>query len=75
MCPPCLIEIIKVDISSPVLVEEAKDDFVLGIGLREEVLEDRPVCETDLALVVAIGYGEEDAILESLDFVLGKRVS
>jgi hypothetical protein len=70
VCLPCLVEVVEVDVSGPVLVEEAEDNLVLGIGFREEVLEDGPVVDGDLALPVAVGYGKQDAVLETLDFVL-----
>lgn len=70
MCPPCVVECVEVDVAGPVLVEEAEDDLVLGVGFREKVLEDGPVLYADPALSVAVGYGEEDAILVALDFVL-----
>ena len=67
---PCLVEFIKVDVAGPPLIEEAEDDLVLGIWLREQVLEDGPVVDVDLALLVAVGDLEEDAILVPLDLVL-----
>lgn len=70
VCLPCLIELVEIDVSGPVLVEEAEDDLVLGVGFREEVLEDGPVVYGDLAFPVAIGYSKQDAVLVALDFVL-----
>jgi hypothetical protein len=70
VCLPCLVELVKVDVAGAFLVEEAEDDLVLGIGLREKVLEDGPVVDADLALPVAVGYGEQNAVLVALDFVL-----
>ena len=67
---PCLVEVVEVDVAGPLLVEEAEDDLVLGVGFREEVLEDGPVMDADSALPVAVGYSEEDAVLVALDFVL-----
>jgi len=67
---PCLVEVVKVDVAGPPLIEEAENDLVLGVGLRKQVLEDGPVMDADLALLVAVGYLEEDAILETLDLVL-----
>lgn len=70
MCFPCRVEVVEVDVAGPLLVEEAEDDLVLGVGFREEVLEYGPVLQADLALLVAVGDLEEDAILVPLDFVL-----
>lgn len=67
---PCLVEVVEVDVAGPLLVEEAEDDLVLGVGFGEQVLEDRPVVDADLALLVAIGNLEENAILVPLDLVL-----
>lgn len=67
---PCLVELVEVDVARPVLVEEAENNLVLGVGFREQVLEDRPVMDVDSALPVAVGYSEEDAVLVALDFVL-----
>ena len=67
---PCLVEVVEVDVAGPLLVEEAEDDLALGVGFGEQVLEDGPVMDADLALLVAIGDLEEDAILVPLDLVL-----
>jgi hypothetical protein len=67
---PCLVELVKVNVAGAPLVEEAEDDLVLGVGLCQQVLEDGPVVDIDLALLVAVGDLEEDAILISLDLVL-----
>lgn len=67
---PCVVEVVKVDVAGALLVEEAEDDLVLGVGFGEQVLEDGPVVHADLALLVAVGDLEEDAILEPLDLVL-----
>ena len=70
MCLPCLVEFVKVDVAGAPPVEEAEDDLILGVGLCKQVLEDGPVVNADLALLVAIGDLEEDAILVPLDLVL-----
>ena len=67
---PCLVEVVEVDVAGAFLVEEAEDDLVLGVWLREQVLEDGPVVDVDLTLLVAVGDLEEDAILVPLDLVL-----
>jgi hypothetical protein len=72
VCLPCLVKLVKVDVASPVLVEEAEDDFVFGVGFCEEVLEDGPVVYADPAFPVSVGYREEDAVLVTLDFVLDR---
>jgi hypothetical protein len=70
VCLPCRVELVKVDVAGPVLIEEAEDDLVLGVGFREEVLEDGPVMDSNLALPVAVGYSKQNAVLVALDFVL-----
>jgi hypothetical protein len=70
VCLPCLVELVKVDIAGPLLVEEAEDDLVLGVGFRQEILKDRPVMNADPALPVAVGYGEQNTVLVALDFML-----
>jgi hypothetical protein len=70
VCSPYIIEVLKLDIAGPVLVEEAEDDFVLGVRLRKQVLEDAPVGESDAPGAAAVCDQEEDAILVSLDLVL-----
>jgi hypothetical protein len=67
---PCLVELVEVDVAGALLVKEAEDDLVLGVGFREEVLEDGPVMDGDSALAVAVGYSKQDAVLVALDFVL-----
>ena len=71
MCLPCLVEFVKVDVACAPPVEEAEHNLVLGVGLCEQVLEDGPVVDADLALLVAIGDLEENAILVPLNLVLG----
>lgn len=68
--PPCRVEVIKVDVAGSVGVEEAEDNLVLGIGFREEVLEDGPVVYADPSFAVSIGNLEQNAILIPLDLVL-----
>jgi hypothetical protein len=75
VCLPCLVELVEVDVAGAVLVEEAKDDLVLSVRLREEVLENGPVLYADAALPVAVGDGEQDAVLVALDFVLKRGAS
>jgi hypothetical protein len=70
VCFPYIIEVVEVDDAGPILVEEAEDDFVLGVRFRKQVLEDAPVLEGDAPLPVAVGDLEEDAILVSPDLVL-----
>jgi hypothetical protein len=67
---PILKEVVVVDVTRPISIEEAEDDLVLGVRLREEVLEDGPILNSDSALAFAIRYGEEDTIMEALDLVL-----
>jgi hypothetical protein len=67
---PCVVELVKVDVAGALLVEEAEDDLVLCVGLGEQVLEDTPVVDVDLALALAVCDLEQDAILVALDFVL-----
>ncbi len=71
MCPPCCVEVIEVDVTGSILIEEAENDFVFGVRFCEQILEDRPVVYADFALLVTIGYFEKDAVLVSFDFVLG----
>jgi hypothetical protein len=67
---PCFVELVEVDVAGAFLVEEAEDDLVLGVWLREQVLEDTPVVNVDLTLLLAVGDLEQDAILVALDLVL-----
>ena len=67
---PCVVELVEVDVASALLVEEAENDLVLGVGFCEQVLEDTPVVDVDLALALAVCDLEKDAILVALDFVL-----
>ena len=70
VCLPCLVELVKVNVAGAVAVEEAEDDFVFRVWFGEQVLENGPVLERDLALLVAVGDVEQDAVLVSLDLVL-----
>jgi hypothetical protein len=70
VCLPCLIEFVEVDVAGALLVEETENDLVLGVGLREKVLEHGPVVNVYSALAVAVGDGKEYAVLVALDFVL-----
>lgn len=67
---PCIVEFIKVDVASALLVEEAENDLVLGIGFRKQVLKDTPVMYVNPALSLTICDLEQNAILVALDFVL-----
>lgn len=67
---PCLVELVEVDVAGAFLVEEAEDDLVLGVWLREQVLEDTPVMDVDLSLLLAVCDLEQDAVLVALDLVL-----
>jgi hypothetical protein len=67
---PCLVKFIEADVASSLLVEEAENDLVLGVGFREQVLEDTPIVDVDPALPLTICDLEQDAILVALDFVL-----
>ena len=76
VCLPYLVEVVKVDVTCPLAVEEAEDDFVLGIGFGEEVLEDGPVLQIDATFGVAVGNRKQDTVLVALDLVLeSERVS
>lgn len=70
MCLPCVVELVEVDVASAILVEEAEDDLVLGVGFREQVLEDTPIVDIDSSLPLAVCNLEQDAVLVALDFVL-----
>jgi hypothetical protein len=74
---PYLEKVVKLNVSGPLLVEKTEDDFVLGVGLREEVLEDTPILQGDAPLPFSISDLEQDSVLVSLDLVLleGMRVS
>lgn len=50
--------------------EEAEGDFILCIRLRKQIVEDRPVLESDPVLVVSICDLEEKRVLLALDLVL-----
>jgi hypothetical protein len=67
---PYAVEVFKLYVAGPVLVEEAEDDLVLGIRFREEILEDAPVLQGNAPLPIAVGDLEQYAILVSLDLVL-----
>lgn len=68
--PPCLVELVEIDVARAVSVEEAEDDFILGVWLRKQVLEDSPVLEGHFALLIAVCDVEKNTVLEALDFVL-----
>jgi hypothetical protein len=70
VCPPCVVKFVKADVAGSLLVEEAEDDLVLGVWFREQVLEDTPVMDVDLAPLFAVCNLEQDAVLVALDLVL-----
>jgi hypothetical protein len=67
---PYVVEFVKVDVTSALLVKEAENDFVLGVRLREQVLENTPVVDVDFPLLLAVSDLKEDTVLVPLNFVL-----
>lgn len=65
-----VLERVEVDESSLGVREEAESDFVFGVGLREQVVEDGPVTESDATSFVTVGDAEQNGILLTLDLVL-----
>jgi hypothetical protein len=72
---PFLKKVIKANVPRPVLVEVAEDDLVFGVWLGKQVLEDTPIVEGNLALLVTVGNFEQNTILVALDLVLVVNVS
>lgn len=64
------LEVVVLDDAGPVDVEQSEGDFVLGIGLEEEVLEDAPISQGNSAGALAVGDSKEDRVLLPLDLVL-----
>ena len=65
-----LAEMVILDGSQAVDVEEAKRYLVLGVGFCEDVLEGGPVGEGDPAFGSPVGNSEEDRVLLAFDLVL-----
>lgn len=63
-------EVLILDLTGTLDVEEAESDLVLGVGFVKEVLEGDPVGYRDSALALAVSNLEEQAILLALDSVL-----
>ena len=56
-------EVVELDASRALDIEEPEGDLVLGVWLRKEVLEDGPIVEGDSASVTPVGDAEENGIL------------
>ena len=65
-----LSEVVILDITGAVDIEQAKGDLVLGVWLRKQVLEDNPIGKVDPAAVLPIGDAKQDRVLVALDLVL-----
>ena len=73
-----LLKMLVLDDARAVFVKEAEGNFILGVGLGEQVFEGAPIVDVDLTFSLAIGDAEEDCVLFAFDFVLrnwAKRIS
>ena len=69
-----LLEVLVLDDARAILIKETECNFVLGVGLGEEVFESAPVVDVDSAFPLAVGDAEEDCVLLTFDLVLWRRM-
>ncbi len=67
------MECLPLDRTGPIGIEEAEGNLVLGIRLREQVLEGSPFVDVDSTGPAGICDSEKDSIVFTLDLVLFKE--
>ena len=65
-----LLEVVILDCSRTIFVEESESDFIFSVWFGQEIFEGCPIVQIDAASLSSICNAKKDRVLLSLDLVL-----